>query len=187
MEKQQPALADATSGKSIAPPSTDSLTPADKAKAKLVLYGGLVLAVIGAVVGGFHGHSIPREARKIAATWARTEATVMEIDKRGTLKKPKTYVSLFYLVNGRPGGTVWEMGRSTDYKQGDKVAVFVSPSDGSKAKSVTSVEADAHKNPSAMMWRGIAFGFFGAPFMALLAFLVLAASWVRMKKLFGQG
>lgn len=185
MEKQQPALAEGNSGKSVAPPS-HGLSRDDETKAKLVLWLGLALAVIGAAAGGWCGWSIAQDAQQIASSWTRVEAVVTEIAKRGTLKKPRTHVSVSYVVGGKPGSTSWQVGRSTSFKTGDKVAVFVSPSDPSEAKLAATVEADAHKSPSSLMWRGIAIGFFGAPLFSVLLLVVFAAGWTGLKKAFGQ-
>jgi len=158
----------------------DDPTPEEMAKAKRVMKIGLILALVGAVTGGFAGYAAPGSARTKLSTWQRATAIVTDIDVRGSIKRRKTYVSLAYTVNGRVVETEINEGRNSERKVGETVAILVSPKDVNETEYASNVESMAKDSPVSGLFRGGAIGFFALPFM----FGILALVALNLKQKF---
>ena len=129
---------------SHAPPAAkddDEPTAEEMANAKRVMKVGLILAVLGALGGGFVGYTAPASAKAKLATWHHVPALITNIEVSGSLRKRKTYLDLAYSIEGKTVETSVDVGRSTDHKVGEIVAILVSPKNLEETEWQSSMES----------------------------------------------
>lgn len=136
---------------------------------KVALLVGVALAVLGGLAGAWHGASLVGESSEIMATWKRVEVTVLDVRQWGTLRKPKTNVSIEYVTDG---GTQVQVSKTRSGKSklavGSTYEAYVSPTDRTDVRHVASVTSNTKHGKPSMMRRGAIFGAIALPGLSML-------------------
>lgn len=144
---------------------------------------GLALAVIGGLAGGWHGASLVGEANEIASTWKRVEVKIVGVGHRGTLRKPKTDLSIEYTTDS--GNTLQltktKSGRA-EVAVGSTYEAYVSPTDRTDLRHISSVASNIKHGKAKLMRRGAIFGAIALPGLTMLVIIFGYAALSRVRR-----